>query len=283
MKYLGSKERLANHIIPIITQDKEKYDLYIEPFCGSLAVIEKVTDIPKFASDINPYLIAMWKGINWGLNLDAPMEIPKSLYDEYRNKFNLLKKAPQSIIEYTINNVQYYDVDIRQLVTDDWEVTFRELFLIGWIGFMASFNGRFYDGGYSGKTDKRDYVDEQIRNTLKQIPKIMSIDTLEVNDYRQLFNRIGCKEIYNDFAKYKGNYLIYCDIPYKNSKKYAFDTNFDYDIFYDWCRLLSKRGHKIFISEYEMPDDFKCVWEMEVTNSMHPTKTKKPIEKLFTL
>ena len=23
-------------------------------------------------------------------------------------------------------------------------------FMIGWIGFMGSFNGRFFDGGYSG-------------------------------------------------------------------------------------------------------------------------------------
>jgi DNA adenine methylase len=40
--------------------------------------------------------------------------------------------------------------------------------MIGWIGFMGSFNGRFYDGGYSGKTTTRDYVSEQIRNTEKQ-------------------------------------------------------------------------------------------------------------------
>ena len=28
-------------------------------------------------------------------------------------------------------------------------------------------------------------------------------------------------------------------------------------------------------------EDFECVWEMEVTNSMNTTKTYKPIERLF--
>ena len=32
-----------------------------------------------------------------------------------------------------------------------------------------------------------------------------------------------------------------------------------------------------------MPEDFKCIWQKEVTHSMNTTKTYKPIEKLFIL
>ena len=32
-----------------------------------------------------------------------------------------------------------------------------------------------------------------------------------------------------------------------------------------------------------MPKDFKCIWQKEITNAMHPTNTKKPIEKLYSL
>jgi DNA adenine methylase len=77
--------------------------------------------------------------------------------------------------------------------------------------------------------------------------------------------------------------LIYCDIPYKDTKQYATSKDFDYDKFFDWCRGMSKEGHSIFVSEYQAPPDFKCVWEKELTNSMNQTKTYKPIEKLFTL
>ena len=27
-------------------------------------------------------------------------------------------------------------------------------------------------------------------------------------------------------------------------------------------------GHKIFVSEYSMPDDFKCVWQKEIVSSL---------------
>ena len=77
--------------------------------------------------------------------------------------------------------------------------------------------------------------------------------------------------------------LIYCDIPYKNTKKYSTSIKFDYEAFYEWCREKSKLGNKIFISEYEMPSDFKCVWQKQVTNSMSRIKTYKPIERLFTI
>lgn len=68
-----------------------------------------------------------------------------------------------------------------------------------------------------------------------------------------------------------------------NDKQYATSKNFDYEKFYTWCRALKDDGHTVFVSEYEMPSDFKCVWKKEVTNSLNPTLTKKPTEKLFTL
>jgi DNA adenine methylase len=46
---------------------------------------------------------------------------------------------------------------------------------------------------------------------------------------------------------------------------------------------MSKKGHFVFVSEYEMPEDFKCIWSKQITNAMHQTNTKKSIEKLFTL
>ena len=44
---------------------------------------------------------------------------------------------------------------------------------------------------------------------------------------------------------------------------------------------MTKQGHKVFISEYQAPNDFICVWSKEVTNSMNTTLTYKPVERLF--
>ena len=233
MKYMGSKNRIANEILPIILKDRKENQYYIEPFCGGLGTFDKVTG-NRIGNDKNKYLIAMWKGLQE--NREKPMEISKELYSKARTEYN------------NGTNNEFDD------------------FLIGWIGWMGSFNGRFFDGGYSGKTATRDYVDEQIRNTLKQV-ELLKGAIFVSGDYSDL-------EIFE-------NSIIYCDIPYKNTKQYSTSKNFDHNKFWQWCRNMTLQGHQVFISEYQAPDDFICVWSKEVTNSMNTTLTYKPVERLF--
>jgi hypothetical protein len=75
-----------------------------------------------------------------------------------------------------------------------------------------------------------------------------------------------------------------CDPPYKGTTSYKTGT-FDHDKFWEWCRDMSK-NNVVFISEYEAPDDFICVWQGEVkTNfaSQRNEATHNAVEKLFTL
>ncbi len=257
MKYMGSKSRIKNDILPIILENSQHYRYYVEPFCGGLGTMDSINyyaqSISKVANDYNPFLIAMWKGLQ--MNLDKPMEIPKSLYDEYRNKFNNLKSSYDEVREIVNNTCGGYN--------------FYEIFLIGWIGFMASFNGRFYDGWYSGKASGRDYVKEQISNTLNQVPLISEITFITYN--------------YKSLSNFRKDSIVYCDIPYQGTKQYAFSKHFNYEEFWQWCRDVSKTGSKIFVSEYRAPSDFKCVWSKQVINSLNTSKTYKPIERLFTL
>ena len=77
------------------------------------------------------------------------------------------------------------------------------------------------------------------------------------------------------------NSIIYCDPPYQGTTKYKTDV-FDYNKFWNWCRSMSTNGHKIFISEYNAPSDFTCIWQKEVANTLvKNTGEKKGIEKLF--
>lgn len=233
MKYMGSKARIAKYILPIILKDRKPNQYYVEPFVGGANMIDKVDGL-KIGADNNKYLIAMWQGLV--ADQEKVMDISKELYSAARNEFN------------NKTNNQFSD------------------FEIGWIGWMGSFNGRFFDGGYSGKTTTRDYIDEQIRNTLKQVHFLK-----------------GVKFIHSDYTNLEipKNSIIYCDIPYKDTKQYATSKDFNHSDFWEWCRQKTKQGHQVFISEYNAPDDFKCVWQMEVTNSMNTTKTTKPTEKLF--
>ena len=76
--------------------------------------------------------------------------------------------------------------------------------------------------------------------------------------------------------------LIYCDPPYRNTVSYGFE--FNHDEFDQWCRDRVKEGHYVFVSEYNMPDDFELVWSKGVkvtVNSKENSMIKT--EKLFRL
>lgn len=249
MKYMGSKNRIAKNILPIILKDRTKDQYYIEPFVGGANIIDKV-DGKRIGLDLNPYLISLFKGLQENKPLN--FNIDKNLYDKARN--------------------QYYN-EIKGLNSENNFSSFE----LGWIGFMASANGRFFEGGYSGKSITksgltRDYIKESINNILKQKENLIDID---------FFNKD-----YRDF-NYPNNSIIYCDIPYKDTKAYSFSKKFNYEEFYDWVRNMNNKGHEIFISEYSMPNDFKIIWEQEVKSSLSANNisggNKTSIERLFVL
>ena len=90
-----------------------------------------------------------------------------------------------------------------------------------------------------------------------------SLESLESLDYEQVI-----------LAQ---NSIVYCDIPYKNSNKYTLP--FDYDRFYKWA----EKTDNVFISEYEMPDNFIEVWNCEKRSTMSANgKSHGKLERIFT-
>ena len=79
MKYMGSKNRIAKHILPIILKDRKENQYYVEPFVGGANIIDKVGG-NRIGADINPYLIEFFKGLQ--NSRDLIFDIPKTLYDK---------------------------------------------------------------------------------------------------------------------------------------------------------------------------------------------------------
>lgn len=236
MKYMGSKSRIAKHILPIILDGRKDGQYYVEPFCGGCNMIDKVPG-NRIANDSNPYLIAMWEALSWGW--DPPKIIDREYYRDVRECYN--------------QNTDVYPMHY-----------------MGWVGFVGSYNGRFFDGGYAGHSvmnaagGARDYIGEASRNILAQVPLMKGV---------QFTNRS-----YADMS-IPPNSIIYCDPPYAGVKKYSYSI--DHENFWGWCREKVAEGHEVFVSEYNAPDDFVCIWDQELKTTMNPCTTKRAVEKLF--
>ena len=144
-------------------------------------------------------------------------------------------------------------------------------YYVGYVGFNSTFGAKYFGGYARGfKADgvtPRDISNEAYRNLMKQVPQVMDVKFL-CSDYLD-----------NEYCKLE-NALIYVDPPYQNTTKYATD-DFNYEKFWDWCREMSKHN-KVFVSEYNAPNDFECIWSKKVTTSLKVHKHEDRVEKLFT-
>ena len=85
---------------------------------------------------------------------------------------------------------------------------------------------------------------------------------------------------YQDVA-IKENSVIYCDIPYKGTNRYAGKgADFDYDRFYKWAL---QQTQPLFISSYDMPkEDFKVIAEYSRTDTLSATNNSLRVtERIF--
>jgi len=232
MKYMGSKNRHAKEILPIILKDRKPGQFYVEPFVGGFNIIDKV-DGNRIANDKHYYLIELFRAVQKGC------ELPKVVFEETYN-------------DCRVNKSHYPP------------------FLVGFIGFGCSYSGKWF-GGYARGNDsngnQRNYANESRKNIMNQAKSIQGMDVFNCD--------------YDDF-NIPPNSIIYCDPPYENTTSYK--DKFNHHKFWSWCRIMKSEGHTIFVSEYDAPEDFICVWEKKVNNTLvKNTGSKQGTEKLFTL
>lgn len=147
---------------------------------------------------------------------------------------------------------------------------------VGFVSFMASYCAGGFPRGY-GRTgaDKHCVSREHYANFKKQIPALSGIKFNCFDFLCEDFSAIYALE----------NACIYLDPPYKNTKKYNSGA-FDYDLFYARVRELAKRNF-VYISEQEMPSDFKVAWEKKVKRNIRSTRKeegiKEAVERLFVI
>lgn len=191
MKYVGSKNKISKHIVPIIQSCIDANDIktYIEPFAGGFNVIDKVKCTERYGNDIDC--------------------LPIDLINEATSNPNFFATLPAP---YPTKE-HYYDVRDN---ADKYSKGYRSAVLL-----FASYNARVYGGCYGAFANTkegniRNYFNEAKNNFIKQLPHLKGIKT-SCGDYASVTIPDGS--------------MVYCDPPYASGIGYSttFDTDAFWD------------------------------------------------------
>jgi DNA adenine methylase len=139
MKYMGSKNRIAKHILPIMLKEAEKHNItqWVEPFVGGANMIDKVPNtFTRIGADLNPHTIEALIAIR-----DLVDELPDSVSEA---EYKAMKGLPPEPIS-------------------------------SWVRIACSYGGIFESKLAADKTSDRNYVQEAIRNAKKQSPLLKGV------------------------------------------------------------------------------------------------------------
>ena len=106
---------------------------------------------------------------------------------------------------------------------------------------------------------------------LERLQNLERLQCLESLDRLDRLDRLDYRQV-----SLPGDAVVYCDIPYKSTNTYL--SSFDYDAFYEWAR---NQEQDVFISEYDMPDDFYLVTEFDRTSLLSPDSRDTVKERLY--
>ena len=234
-------------------------------YMGSKKSISKDI-VPIIQSYINDETKGYLEPFVGGANVIDKIKCSKRIGSDCHKQLIELFKKLQSDIDAIPNEIpfdEYEKVKNNKKDYEDW--------YLGIVGFLGSFGARYFEG--YARNNKDDFSGQIQRGSIKNLKK--------------QYNNLKDVEFYcKDFREYENiqGYVIYCDPPYKGTKKYKTEL-FPYDEFYEWCREMSK-DNILLVSEYNMPNDFECIWQKEIkanfdSNRKPKDEKNKRVEKLF--
>jgi len=170
MQYMGSKNRIAKHILPIMLAERKQGQWWVEPFVGGANMIDKVEG-NRMGNDSNEFLIALLIAMRDGYI--PPTDISKELY-------YAIKSRPAD-----------YPKE-----------------LVGFVGFLCSFGGKWW-GGYAFNKKGDNYAERGSRCIVKQAKNLDGV-VFKFGSYLELEipenSLIYCDPPYADTCKYKDDF-----------------------------------------------------------------------------
>ena len=303
LPYMGSKNRIAKELITEIIWNEPNAQIFIDLFAGGCAISHSAILSGKFkkviANDINA-MPKLFKDAILGKYRDEKRWIS-------RDKFHKLKDT-----DMYIKSVWSFGNDGETYLYGEHLEPYKKAYHYARVlGDFSLFNqfAPYIEQENGGnlrqyiKTNheriKKDYskwLSTDIKYSSSSLQRLQSLQSLErlerlerLESLQSLENLSDTLEIsqgsYQEFKLPKADEcVIYCDIPYKGTQGYKHNgkkLEFNYEAFYNWVRDKAKDGYKIYISEYQMPSDFKEVLAIDTNSRLNDKSPKKVKEKLF--
>jgi len=178
MKYMGSKNRISKHILPIMLKYRLEGMTWVEPMVGGGNMIDKVTG-KRMGADFNKYLIDFWNALKSGWT--PPIHTTKE---------------------------DYYK--IKDSKENDTKMTL-------WVGICCSYGGKWFGGWINDYKENRrlqngrlpNHQTESRNGVMKQLPKIKDVEFIHCS-YQDLDippnSLIYCDPPYEGTTKYKDGF-----------------------------------------------------------------------------
>lgn len=135
------------HLLPILTQDMDENDRFIDLFGGGMNVICQIPIKNKIAIDNNKYVIALWRELQKNGMNNIPYFVSEDMYND-------VKKS------YMDGDEKYSD------------------YIIGYIGTCASFGGAWFNGYARFNPNKNeDHIKEAYNGLKQQVKNFKFLET----------------------------------------------------------------------------------------------------------
>lgn len=244
LSWIGSKNRIAKHIVPLIPKHRH----YIEPFCGSMAVLfSKPVSFVETVNDSDKEIINFWMVCR-----DSPNEL-----------FQKLQLTPYSRELRT----QYFDATIPE---DPIDRAVRFFYLCN-----TSFGGMAYDRawGHRVKVDS-----STVRCYWRQVNQI------EVIFHRLADIQLECLDFADVIQRYSNNpdNFLYIDPPYIDTREYYYQDSMTIERHRELAELVNGNKSPIMISyhHHEMLDELYPGWERVSLDAYESISVKQKAAEL---
>lgn len=252
---MGSKSGIAEWVISKLPPA----DVFVEPFAGGCAVTHAAI------------LSGKYKRIIFNDITDSTQVFLDAIRGRFKNEdrwisredFKRLKDTdPYVRLCFSFGNDQrtyaYGDIEPYKRAFH-YAVVFQDLDPFKELGIPIPKSVVRSDNRKSRRLSVKRYIKWARGNSIGSLQRLQSLERLESLQSLQSLERL------ERLQNYQGDYrdipiptkescVIYCDPPYRGTAGYL--NKFDFGEFDDWCR-----AHKdnLFISEYNMPKDFRMI------------------------